>query len=141
MTTPDAATPARTTPGGGASPLTTRVISVSIPVADQDAALAFYTGVLGCELEFDTEVWPGARMVQVRPPGSAVSLVLLPPDTPLPMAVRLGTPDADRAHATIRAAGVTLHNDEVLRWDDVPPMFSFTDPDGNGLVYLQDPEG
>ncbi|WP_205849705.1 VOC family protein [Nakamurella flava] len=119
-------------------PLTTRVLSVSLPVADQDAALAFYTDVLGCELVMDTEVWPGARYIEVRPPGSTVGLVLLRPDGPLPVAVRLGTPDADRAHAVIAGAAVTLHNDEVLRWEDVPPMFSFTDPDGNGLVYLQD---
>jgi len=30
-----------------------------MPVADQDAALAFYTDVLGCELRTDVEVWPG----------------------------------------------------------------------------------
>src|SRR5580658_1755068 len=33
--------------------MTTRVQSVSIPVADQDRALAFYTQVLGCELRTD----------------------------------------------------------------------------------------
>lgn len=30
--------------------MTTRVLSVSVPVSDQDAALKFYTEVLGCEL-------------------------------------------------------------------------------------------
>lgn len=55
--------------------MTTRVLSVSVPVADQDAALAFYTEVLGCELVTDVEVWPGARLVEVVLPGSSVSLV------------------------------------------------------------------
>jgi catechol 2,3-dioxygenase-like lactoylglutathione lyase family enzyme len=41
--------------------MTTGIQSVSIPVADQDRALAFYTEVLGCELRHDVEVWPGAR--------------------------------------------------------------------------------
>lgn len=119
--------------------MTTRVLSVSVPVADQDAALAFYTGVLGCELRCDVEVWPGARMVEVVPPGSQVGLVLLPPDSPLPMAVRLGTTDAGAAHARLSdVGGVVLHNEEVLRWEGVPPMFHFADPDGNGLVYLED---
>ncbi|HXC84160.1 MAG TPA: VOC family protein, partial [Trebonia sp.] len=68
--------------------MTTRVQSVSIPVADQDRALAFYTEVLGCELRTDIEVWPGARLVEVVPPGSSVGLVLLPPDSEIPMAVR-----------------------------------------------------
>ncbi|WP_380159309.1 VOC family protein [Kineococcus sp. R86509] len=119
--------------------MTTTVISVALPVADQDAALAFYTGVLGCELRYDVEVWPGARMVEVVPPGSRVGLVLLPPDTPLPMALRLGTRDADAAYERLAGAeGVVLHNAEVLRWDGVPAMFHFSDPDGNQLVYLQE---
>ena len=118
--------------------MTTRVLSVSVPVADQDAALKFYTVVLGFELRTDVEVWPGARMVEVVPPDSSVSLVLLPPDSEIPVAIRLGTPDAQHAHDRVRATGVTLHNDELVRMDGVPAMFSFTDPDGNGLVYLED---
>ncbi|GAB3288213.1 VOC family protein [Pseudoclavibacter terrae] len=117
---------------------TTRVISVSIPVSDVDAALAFYIDVLGCELVMDVEAWPGARYVEVLPPGSSVGIVLLPQDSEIPIAVRLGTTDAEEAHDRIRASGVELHNDEVLRWEGVEPMFSFEDPDGNGLVYLED---
>lgn len=118
--------------------MTTRVLSVSVPVADQDFALRFYTEVLGCELKTDREVWPGARMIEVVPPGSGVSLVLLPPDSQIPLAIRLGTPDAQQAHERIRAAGVTLHNEELVVVVGVPPMFSFTDPDGNGLIYIED---
>lgn len=73
------------------------------------------------------------------PPGSSVGLVLLPPDSPLPMAVRLGTTDADAAHARLAGTpGVVLHDPEVLRWDDVPPMSHVEDPDGDGLVHLED---
>ena len=118
--------------------MTTRVLSVSVPVADQDAALKFYTQVLGCDVLTDVEVWPGARMIEVVPPGSTVALVLLPPDSEIPIAVRLGTSDAQQAMDTVRASGVTVHNEELIRMDGVPPMFSFTDPDGNGLVYLED---
>ncbi len=118
--------------------MTTRVLSVSVPVADQDAALRFYTEVLGCELRTDVEVWPGARMIEVVPPGSSVALVLLPPDSQIPVAIRLGTSDAEQAHDKVREAGVTVHNDELVRMEGVPAMFSFTDPDGNGLVYLED---
>lgn len=118
--------------------MTTRVLSVSVPVADQDAALKFYTEVLGFELHYDVEVWPGARMIEVLPPGSDVALVLLPPDSPLPMAVRMGTSDAQQAYDRLREAGATLHNDELVWMEGVPPMFFFSDPDGNGLVYLED---
>ena len=118
--------------------MTTRVLSVSVPVANQDAALRFYTGVLGCELRTDVEVWPGARLVEVVPPGSDVTLVLLPPDREIPVAIRLGTSDAQQALDTVRDTGVTLHNEELVRMEGVPAMFSFTDPDGNGLVYLEE---
>src|SRR5262249_17407768 len=106
-------------------------------VADQDAALRFYTEVLGFELHFDTVV-AGTRMIELLPSGGGVAVVLLPPDSTVPIAVRMGTSDADAARAAVKASGVTLHNDEGLRGDGVPPMFSFTDPDGNGLVYLED---
>jgi catechol 2,3-dioxygenase-like lactoylglutathione lyase family enzyme len=114
------------------------VLSVSVPVADQDEAIRFYTQVLGCELTLDAELWPGARLVEVVPPGSSVALVLLPPDSPIPVAVRLGTPDAQDAMDVVRAAGVTVHNQELVLMDGIPPMFSFTDPDGNRLVFIQD---
>lgn len=120
--------------------MTTRVLSVSVPVADQEAALKFYTEVLGCELRADVEVWPGARLIEVVPPGSSVALVLLPPDSQIPVAIRLGTSDAQKAYDKVREAGVPLHNDELIRMEGVPAMFSFSDPDGNGLVYLEDTE-
>ena len=118
--------------------MTTEVKSVTLPVAYQDRALRFYVDVLGFELRMDFEVWPGARMVEVVPPGSSVGLVLLPPDSPIPIAVRMGTSDADTAQARLRQAGATLHNEEVVRMEGVPAMFFFADPDGNGLVYLQE---
>lgn len=115
------------------------MLSVSVPVADQDAALAFYTTVLGCEVVFDGEAMPGARVIEVRPPGSQVALLLLPPDSPVPVAIRLGTDDAQAAYDRLAVVdGVTHHNDEVLRWPGVPAMFHFSDPQGSSLVYLED---
>ena len=86
----------------------------------------------------DIEVWPGARIVEVVPPGSDVGLVLLPPDSQIPMAVRMGTGDADATFGQLRRAEVDLHNEDVLHMEGAPPMFFFSDPDGNGLVYLQE---
>jgi catechol 2,3-dioxygenase-like lactoylglutathione lyase family enzyme len=118
--------------------MTTRVRSVSIPVRDQDRALAFYTEVLGCELRADVEAWPGARFVEVVPPGSSVGVVLLPPDSEIPIAVRFGTTNAETAYARLQQVGATLHNHQVLLLEGSPPMFHFADPDGNGLVYLEE---
>lgn len=121
--------------------LTKRVLSVTVLVRDQDAALRFYVDELGFGVRTDAEIWPGARLVEVVPPGSDVGVVLLTPGTELPVAVRLATNDADEAFQRVRDLGVQIHNDEVIHLDGAPPMFYFADPDGNGLVYMQEDGG
>lgn len=118
--------------------MTTRIQSVTVVVPDQDEALKFYTEVLGFELRNDSEPMPGHRWLEVAPPGSPISIVLLPPDSAYPLAVRLLTDDADAAYERLRSSPARLHQDAVLRLDFAPPMFSFEDPDGNVLVYGQD---
>jgi catechol 2,3-dioxygenase-like lactoylglutathione lyase family enzyme len=117
--------------------MTTKILSVSLPVADQDQAIEFYTKVLGFEVRRDEEGLPGARLVEVAPPGSPVSLVLLPPDSDIPIAVRLATPDAEAAYERLSDSGATLCNDTVLHLDGAPPMFAFSDPDRNSLVFME----
>ncbi len=84
--------------------MTRRVLSASVPVADQAAALRFYTEVLGSEPRTGVEVWSGARRVEVLPPSSSFAL-LLPSASQIPVAVRLGTSKAQQAHGTAREAG------------------------------------
>jgi catechol 2,3-dioxygenase-like lactoylglutathione lyase family enzyme len=116
---------------------TTRVLSISIPVADQDRALAFYRDTLGFELRRDVEFRPGARWLEVAPPGSDVTIALLTAESGFPMGVRLGTEDADAAHAALSSSPATVHED-VLRLDFAPPMFTLDDPDGNLLILIED---
>ena len=118
---------------------TTDVVAIAIPVADQDAALAFYTDVLGCELVSDDVVGPGFRWVEVRPVGSAVGIALVAPGDGVRVGVdtgiRLTVQDAPAAHEALRAAGTEVG--ELLLWEGAPPMFSFSDPDGNRLYLVQ----
>lgn len=118
----------------------TRLQSISLPVADQDRALAFYVDVLGCTLRADVEIWPGVRWVEVVPPGTDVGLALLDPASGLPIGARFGTTDAEAAHASLGAAGAEL-DEGVLRIDPAPPMFTFRDPDGNLLVLIEERPG
>jgi hypothetical protein len=73
--------------------MTTRITSVTVEV--QDRGLAFYRDILGCEVRADVEVWPGARWLEVAPPGSQVGLALLMRASGLPLGARYGTADAD----------------------------------------------
>jgi catechol 2,3-dioxygenase-like lactoylglutathione lyase family enzyme len=117
--------------------ITTRILSVSVEVADQDRALTFYRDVLGCEVLTDVQLWPGARFVQFAPPGSSVAIALVTRESGLPIGVRYITEDAEAAHRALTAAGATPHQD-VLYTDFAPPMFTLDDPDGNTVILIED---
>ncbi|MFE6969276.1 VOC family protein [Isoptericola sp. NPDC057653] len=121
----------------------TGVHTVAVPVRDQDAALAFYTGALGLEVRFDAELQPGFRWIDVAAPGAPTSLALVRAGDGLPAGVdtgiRLVTPDAPAAHAALAGAGADVG--DLLLWDSAPPMFSFRDPDGNTLYVSENPAG
>ncbi|WP_205687331.1 VOC family protein [Cellulomonas endophytica] len=110
--------------------------SVSVEVQDQDGALAFYRDVLGFEVRADVEVWPGARWLEVAPPGSPIGVALLTRASGLPIGVRYRTEDAAAAHATLTDAGAAP--DEYLVTDFAPPMFTLADPAGSTLVLVED---
>ncbi|MQA03516.1 MAG: glyoxalase [Streptosporangiales bacterium] len=109
------------------------VRTVGIPVSDQDRALAFYAETLGFETLIDAPVEQlGGRWIEVRPPGSAVSVALTPAhEAGVDTGIRFTTDDAAALHAHLSSRGVAV--DELLRWAGVPPMFDFRDPDGNVL--------
>jgi catechol 2,3-dioxygenase-like lactoylglutathione lyase family enzyme len=117
----------------------TGVRTVGIPVADQDRALAFFTGTLGFETRLDLPLGGGSRWIEVAPAGATVSLALERSHDGHPAGVetgvRLTALDVDATHAALRAAGVDA--DDVLRWPGVPPMFAFRDQDGNGLEIVE----
>ena len=50
--------------------------------------------------------------------------------------IRLSTKDAEADHSDLRARGVDV-DEEILRWEGVPPMFSLRDPDGNTLYIVE----
>lgn len=119
----------------------TGVHTVAVPVADQDRALAFYTGTLGLEVRMDGELQEGFRWIEVAPPGAATSLALVQADgqpTGVDTGIRLLTSDAAADHEALAAAGADV--DELLRWEGVPPMFALRDVDGNAL-YVMEPGG
>jgi catechol 2,3-dioxygenase-like lactoylglutathione lyase family enzyme len=115
---------------------TTRVGTVLVPVADQDAALAFYAGTLGFEVRMDAPFAPGQRWIEVAPPGAGTTLSLV---TSPHAEVSLASEDADADHAALRGAGVDVDAEVLRMGDGVPPMFTFRDPDGNRFRVVERP--
>jgi lactoylglutathione lyase len=50
--------------------------------------------------------------------------------------IRYVVPDVDAEHAAMRESGVDVG--EVIRWEGVPPMYSFDDPDGNRFYIVEE---
>jgi predicted enzyme related to lactoylglutathione lyase len=117
----------------------TDVIAVGIPVRDQDRALAFYVDTLGFEKRLDAPFGAG-RWLTVAPAGASTSVALIAAAEGAAVGVdtgiRFATADAEADHAHLHAAGIDV-DPEVLRFPDVPPMFTFRDVDGNSLVVVE----
>jgi catechol 2,3-dioxygenase-like lactoylglutathione lyase family enzyme len=123
-----------------------KVGRVSVPVSDQDAAIAFYTEKLGFELTSDIPVDQNYRWVEVTPPAGGPPLAIVPP--PPNARERIGidtnllltTDDIDAAHTELRDRGVDVDAEVSRMGDPVPPMFWFRDQDGNSLLLVETPD-
>jgi catechol 2,3-dioxygenase-like lactoylglutathione lyase family enzyme len=112
-------------------------------VADQDAALAFYTEKLGFEVRSDVRFGENGEMrwLEVAPPGSRARLALNPPMNAQPGGGGIGveTKDVLGEHARLTAIGGIDLDPEPMRTPGAPLMFMLRDPDGNTVVVVEEP--
>ncbi|MGH3832420.1 MAG: VOC family protein [Pseudonocardiaceae bacterium] len=113
-------------------------------VADQDAALAFYTEKLGFEVRGDTRFGDHDEMrwIEVAPPGSRARLALNPPmggGEPGGSAIAVETADVLGEHARLSAIDGLDVDPEPMRPPGAPLMFMLRDPDGNHIVVVEAP--
>jgi hypothetical protein len=116
------------------------VLTIGVPVTDQDQALEFYLVKLGFEKRRDVPVPQfGGRWIEVAPQDATVTIALVPTREGVPPGVqtgiRLKARDANAVHADLQARGVDVG--ELMRWPGVPPMFELHDQDGNGLEIVE----
>jgi lactoylglutathione lyase len=126
------------------APTTLSNIGVAMfTVADQDAAIAFYTGKLGFELRADVRFGEqgDGRWVEVAPPGSTARLALNPPMSSEPGGGGIGveTPDVLGEHARLSAIGGIDMDPEPARAPGAPLLFMLRDPDGNHIAVVEQP--
>jgi catechol 2,3-dioxygenase-like lactoylglutathione lyase family enzyme len=116
------------------------VLTIGVPVSDQDRALDFYLEKLGLTKRRDVPLQQvGGRWIEVAPASASVTIALVPARDDVPAGVqtgiRLKTRDAAGVHAELQTRGVDVG--ELLTWPGVPAMFAFRDQDGNGLEVVQ----
>ena len=115
----------------------TQVGTVIVPVSNPERALEFYLGTLGFEIRLDAP-FGDQRWVEVAPPGASTTIALIAsPEKEI--VVSFTTTDADGDHAALRARGVSADEAVMRMGDYVPPMFAFTDPDGNRFRVVERP--
>src|SRR5882724_6431453 len=112
-------------------------------VADQNAALAFYTEKLGFEVRGDTrfgehDEW---RWLEVAPPGSRARLALNPPMGGEPGGGSIGVEATDvlAEHQRLTAIDGLDVDPELIRMPGAPLMFMLRDPDGNHIAIVEAP--
>jgi catechol 2,3-dioxygenase-like lactoylglutathione lyase family enzyme len=117
---------------------------VVVPVSDVDRSKAFYADQLGFNVDHDTVIGDGKRIVQLTPPGSGCSVVIgegVVPDMPPAGSLKglqLVVSDLHKAHAQLVEQGVEVSEIQVLG-ENPSPM---PDPlDNVGFVFFSDPDG
>ncbi|UBU17255.1 VOC family protein [Nonomuraea gerenzanensis] len=115
--------------------LISSVLTVTVPVADQEGALGFYAGVLGFEVRTDNP-FPMGRWLTVAPKGAATTLLLaswFPGMAPIGGLV-LGAPDLDALAAALQEGGIAFEGPSEQAWGR---QLLFHDPFGNGFVVSE----
>jgi len=109
----------------------------SVPVSDQDRALAFYTEKLGFRILTDQSMGGKQRWIELSIPGAETSLVLFTPDG---HENRIGTftavsfqcDDVQRTYDELSASGVEFKGPPMKQ--DWGTFVIMLDPDGNQFV-------
>jgi hypothetical protein len=119
-------------------PTVTSVLTVAVPVTDQDRAKGLLTE-LGFAERMDVELQPGFRWIELAPPGGSTTISLVRAGDALPAGIdtgiRLATTDARAAHSRLGELGLEVG--ELLDWESAPLMFEFTDHDGNTFYVTE----
>ena len=115
-----------------------RIELIPLAVTDVDRAKAFYRDAVGWNVDFDQNVSPELRFVQVTPPGSACSICF---GIGLQMMadgssqfIQVVVEDADAALAELRGRGVDCQGVDEQPWGR---FVYFADPDGNRWALQQ----
>ena len=118
----------------------TNIRTVGVYVSDQEAALHFYTEVLGFEVRADRSMGRQGRWLEVAPPGAQSRIVIYPKvimqdwDRRKPSVV-FGCQDIEAEYRRLSGLGVNFsQTPTMMKWG---AFAIFTDPDSNEFVLAE----
>jgi catechol 2,3-dioxygenase-like lactoylglutathione lyase family enzyme len=119
-----------------------KIATVIVPVANQDAMIAFYEEKLGFVKRVDVPMGDRYRWVEVGLGDESTTIALAPPPPEgsagnRQTGISLQTDDIEAYHAQLLASGVDADAEVSRMGEPVPPMFWMRDPEGNTLMVVQ----
>ena len=122
--------------------------SISIPVADQDRALQFYTETLGFTVEIDTKYsdqpdMAGQRWIELTPPSGSTGIILFsPPGVEKMIGKQLNiiyeTDDIQKTYDDLQSKGVSCLTPQVHPWG---MCATIEDSEGNSFMIKEQARG
>lgn len=115
-----------------------RIVIVSIPVADQQRSKRFYSEILGFKVIRDNPMGPNQQWIQLAPTEGTATVTLVTWFENMPpgcvKGIVLETSNIREEHEELRGRGLTLSDIETAPWGTYA---TFEDPDGNGWVLQE----
>lgn len=109
----------------------------TVPTADQDRALLFWTEKVGFQVATDQPMGPGLRWIELKIPGAQTGIVLFtPPGDEGKVGsfsgMSFATDNVEKTHAEMVARGVEF--EQAPKKEPWGTSAIFKDPDGNRFV-------
>jgi catechol 2,3-dioxygenase-like lactoylglutathione lyase family enzyme len=118
---------------------------IVVPVADVERAKEFYAGKLGFNVDTDAQLSDDFRVVQLTPPGSGCSIILMTQGAQMEPGTLKGpqlvVSDLRATREELAARGVEVSEVQVIAGG--PPRLAEPDDqlDYQGFVFFEDPDG
>lgn len=118
---------------------------IVVPVADVERAKDFYAGKLGFNVDTDAQLSDDFRVVQLTPPGSGCSIVVMTQGAQMEPGTLKGpqlvVPDLRAVREELAERGVEVSEVQVIAGGPPRPAGPDDQLDYQGFVFFEDPDG
>lgn len=116
-----------------------------VPVSDVERSREFYADKLGFDVDTDAQLSEDFRVVQLTPPGSGCSIMLMTRGAQMEAGtlkgVQLVVPDLRATRAELAERGVDVSEVQVIAGGPPRPAGPDDQLDYQGYVFFEDPDG